>query len=164
MRDYTRFTKRIAVKASIQKLYDCWATQAGLEEWFLRSAPFFHTDKTTKGCNEHAQAGDIYEWRWHGWGEEVAETGTVVEANDKDRFVFTFGNAGTVIVSITEQYGHTILELQQKNIPTDPDSTWNYFIGCQTGWTFYLSNLKSILEGGIDLRNRDESLKSVLNM
>lgn len=29
--------------------------------------------------------------------------------------------------------------------------------------TFYLANLKSILEGGVDLRNKNEALKKMLN-
>jgi hypothetical protein len=31
------------------------------------------------------------------------------------------------------------------------------------GWVFYLANLKSFPEGGIDLRNKNEKLKSVIN-
>ena len=30
----------------------------------------------------------------------------------------------------------------------DDASRANYHLGCLTGWTFYLANLKSILEGG----------------
>jgi hypothetical protein len=36
-------------------------------------------------------------------------------------------------------------------------------VGCQLGWTFYLTNMKSIAEGGIDLRNRDIDFKNVVN-
>lgn len=36
-------------------------------------------------------------------------------------------------------------------------------IGYKTGWTFYLANLKSILEGGIDLRNRNPDAGEMLN-
>lgn len=39
----------------------------------------------------------------------------------------------------------------------------NYHIGCTKGWNFYLTNLKSLLEGGIDLRNRNKGLKEVIN-
>ncbi len=38
-----------------------------------------------------------------------------------------------------------------------------FFIECGKGWTFYMTNLKSILEGGIDLRNKIESVKNVIN-
>jgi uncharacterized protein YndB with AHSA1/START domain len=161
--DYSRFTKRIAIKAPVTVIYELWATQTGLERWFLRSAPYTSTDKTGRDPNEYATVNDTYEWKWHGWGDEAIERGTVLEANGIDSFKFTFGKAGNVTVSIKEHDGLTICELLQDNIPTDEETTWNFFIGCQTGWTFYLTNLKSILEGGIDLRNRDEKLGAVVN-
>jgi hypothetical protein len=39
----------------------------------------------------------------------------------------------------------------------------NYHLGCKTGWTFYLANLKSLMEGGIDLRNKNEKIQRVIN-
>lgn len=36
-------------------------------------------------------------------------------------------------------------------------------LSCKTGWTSYLANLKSVLEGGIDPRNKNEQLKAVIN-
>jgi hypothetical protein len=33
-------------------------------------------------------------------------------------------------------------------------------VQCQLGWTFYLANLKSVIEGGVDLRNKNVDLKS----
>ena len=161
--DFTRFKLRIPVKAAETDIYDCWTTQAGLERWFLRKAPFTTSDKTTRRRDQHAAANDTYEWRWYGWNDDVAEHGSVLEANGKSFFKFIFGKAGTVSISIKEEHGQTICELIQENIPTDGESMGNYFIGCQTGWTFYLTNLKSVLEGGPDLRNRDENLKNVVN-
>jgi len=37
-------------------------------------------------------------------------------------------------------------------------------LGCASGWAFYLVNLKSIYEGGLDLRNKTPALKHMLNM
>jgi uncharacterized protein YndB with AHSA1/START domain len=163
MHDYTRFTKKVALNVPINTVYELWATQSGLEKWFLRSAPFTGSDKVLKSRTENAAVGDTYEWMWHGWGDSAVERGTILEANGKDLFKFSFGKAGIVTISIKEQDGYTICELLQDNIPPDEDSRWNYFIGCQTGWAFYLVNMKSILEGGIDLRNRDEKLGNVVN-
>jgi len=38
-----------------------------------------------------------------------------------------------------------------------------FYIGCGKGWTFYMANLKSILEGGIDLRNKNAAIQNVIN-
>jgi hypothetical protein len=38
--DWSRFTVRINVKATTEKLYWCWATKAGIEFWFLRRSDY----------------------------------------------------------------------------------------------------------------------------
>lgn len=91
------------------------------------------------------------------------EAGEILEANGKDRFRFSFGKAGICTVTIKEENGQHIVELVQDNIPDDEQGKHYWHLGCKTGWTFYLANLKSLLEGGIDLRNKDESLKNVIN-
>jgi hypothetical protein len=55
------------------------------------------------------------------------------------------------------------VELVQEEIPTDENGKQIFHLGCKSGWTFYLANLKSIFEGGIDLRNRNTKLQDVLN-
>jgi hypothetical protein len=67
---------------------------------------------------------------------------------------FSFSGGSVVSVSMQSKNGLTILELTQDNIPEESDLTKSLYVQCQTGWTFYLANLKSILEGGIDLRNK----------
>jgi len=56
-----------------------------------------------------------------------------------------------------------IVELVQENIPDDDQGRLYYHLVCKTGWTFYLDNLKSLLEGGIDLRNKNANLANVIN-
>jgi hypothetical protein len=55
------------------------------------------------------------------------------------------------------------VELVQENIPDDESGKLTWHVGCKTGWTFYLANMKSLYEGGIDLRNKNENLQQVLN-
>ncbi|MCW3125783.1 MAG: hypothetical protein JWO03_1441 [Bacteroidetes bacterium] len=163
MHDYTRFTKRIAIKAPVNEIYNLWTTQEGLEKWLLRSAVFTSGDGHVRERTQPVQMGDTYAWTWFGWPEEVAEHGTITNTNGTRHFEFVFGKAGIVSIDIKEEHGETVLELVQESIPTDEESRWNYFIGCQTGWTFYLVNLKSILEGGLDLRNKSEALTNMTN-
>lgn len=40
--------------------------------------------------------------------------------------------------------------------------SWGHELGLE-GWTFYLTNLKSILEGGFNLRNKNNKLGDVVN-
>jgi hypothetical protein len=76
---------------------------------------------------------------------------------------FGFSRGCIVTVSIKQENGETICELVQ-DMPMDDETEQQYFyIECGRGWTFYMSNLKSILEGGLDLRNKNADLKQVIN-
>lgn len=160
--DWTKFTVRIPVKASVEKLYWCWATREGMEYWFLRLSEYKNGNEL-RNDDEPAQKGDTYRWRWHGWPDEMTEEGTILESNGKDVFKFSFGKAGNCRVQIKKEEGETIVELMQDEIPDDEQGRHYWHLGCKTGWTFYFANLKSLLEGGIDLRNRNEALKNVVN-
>lgn len=161
--DWSRFTVRINIKASAEKLYWCWATIAGIEFWFLRRSEYKKPDGSMYENNEHVEKGCTYSWWWHGYPDEVVEHGEILEANGKDLFKFKFGAAGNCTVKIYEEQGEHIVELLQDEIPTDDKAKQNWHIGCKTGWTFYMANLKSMIEGGIDLRNKNEKLQDMLN-
>lgn len=161
--DWSTFTVRIGVHADTEKLYRAWATRAGLESWFLRMAEFRKPDGAKRLSDALVKPGDLYSWRWHGWPDEVEELGRVLDCNGTDYFRFSFGQAGNCDVRIYEEAGLHIVELVQSDIPTDDKGMHYWHLGCKTGWTFYLTNLKSIFEGGLDLRNRDMGLKNVVN-
>lgn len=161
--DWSRFVTRINVNTPAEKLYLCWATREGIEYWFLRMSEYKSPDGSLRAGNEPVKKGDSYAWRWHGWSDETTEYGNILDCNGKDLFKFSFGKAGDCTVNIKKELGQNIVELVQENIPDDEEGRRNWHLGCKTGWTFYLANLKSLLEGGIDLRNRDESLTNVIN-
>ncbi len=161
--DWKTFTTRVPVNAPVDKLYGCWATREGIESWFLRLSEYKKPDGSLRKENESVQKGDSYQWRWHGWPDDTAEQGEILDCNGRDYFKFSFGKAGNCTVTIKEEHNQTIVELLQDEIPDDEHGRQYYQLGCKTGWTFYLANLKSLLEGGIDLRNRDENLKNVIN-
>jgi hypothetical protein len=161
--DWSRFTARIDVRSSVENVYAAWTTWVGLERWFLRVAEFTKPDG---GIRDHAaaiQKGDRYRWLWHGYDDSAIERGLIEEANGRDSLRFTFARSCLVSVNMTIEEGLTIIELRQENIPVDEVSRVNYHLGCMTGWTFYLANLKSTLEGGIDLRNKNEKLHKLVN-
>ena len=161
--DWSKFSLKLPIKANPQDIYNAWTTPAGLESWFLRQADFVGEGGIPKGKQEAINTGDTYTWRWFGYSDDTTETGKVLAANGKDHFQFTFGIAGTVTVSLKNVEGETLIELVQDHIPTDEKGKVDFHIGCQGGWLFYMVNLKSLLEGGIDLRNKNEKLKGVLN-
>jgi hypothetical protein len=59
---------------------------------------------------------------------------------------------------MTHQKEGTLVEIIQSEIPDEPDPSKNLYVNCLESWTFYLANLKSILVGGVDLRNKSNTL------
>src|SRR5450432_32395 len=160
--DWSRFTKRINVKATVAQLYNAWATRSGIESWFLRTGEFSNQDGLLAN-NTRVQKGNKYKWNWYGYSDEVVERGEITEANDKNSLEFTFGRTMKVSIQIKTEEGENIVELTQYDIPVDEKGKTNFHIGCGEGWVFYVANLKSILEGGIDLRNRNEKIQKMIN-
>ena len=165
--DWTSFTKSITIKTTCEKIYYAFATRSGMESWFLRSSNYKKSTGISIAPDELANEGDQYSWLWFGYEDDTVENGTILKANGKDLFEFTFNSNGKnnmiVKISFAKEEGEWRVNLYQYNIPTDDESKAWYYVGCGEGWTFYLANLKSILEGGIDLRNKNEQIKRVIN-
>jgi len=159
--DWTCFTKKIAVKAPMSLIYDAWTKAAEIEKWFLKTAEYKDENGNDIPKDAKVIAGMKYEWSWFLYSE--IEKGKITNANGKDHFQFTFAGQCLVDVNLNEQYDHTVVELIQSNIPTDDASKQEIRLGCSSGWSFYLVNLKSIYQGGLDLRSKDERLKPMVN-
>ena len=160
-RDWSTFTRRITVNSSKKAIYDAWAIPSQIERWFLRAAEYTEFDGATRDRDREVEDGDLYLWHWHGFSDEVSEGGLVTEANGLDRFAFTFTQNCLVTIEIKEESGETVVELTQSQIPDDDNRS--VYVECSYGWAFYLANLKSILEGGIDLRNKNGAITNVVN-
>ena len=141
---WNEFNIRIPVKASLQNLYAAWVTPQGIERWFLRSAIYKTSQGSLRGANEPVQKGDKYHWLWHGYPDDVKETNEVLENNGKDLFQFEFTGKCIVTIKLEKVKDVTMVNLKQDKIPDDSNPATNLFVGCQLGWTFYLTNLKSI--------------------
>ncbi len=143
--DWTKFTRKIAIKSSLSTLYNAWATSSEIERWFLSNASYF--DPNGKQLDS----------------KTAVEKGKITEANGTDYLQFTFAGNCLVDIQLTQEDGYVLVELTQKNIPTDENSKRNIRLGCHTGWSFYLVNLKSVYEGGLDLRNKNENTYPMVN-
>jgi uncharacterized protein YndB with AHSA1/START domain len=141
------------IKAPVSEIYRAWTSPAGIESWFLKRAIFTGPDGERR-ADEHFQAGDKYDWRWHGFADDVFEKREILEANGRDLLKFSFSGDCIVTVSIAMHDDISLVTLTQENIPLENDPDKSIYVGCHTGWLFYLANLKSILQGGVDLRNK----------
>ncbi|MCB0448360.1 MAG: SRPBCC domain-containing protein [Gelidibacter sp.] len=165
---WTQFTKKIHINTSLEKLYWCWATKEGITTWFLKDAKFIRNGNLLKD-SDYLCAKDQYTWFWHNWDGQ--EEGSILEANGKDYFRFSFAGNCEVEIAMQQQENAILLSLKQSKIPLDEKSKLQIFYGCSNGWTFWLTNLKAYLEHGIllnetkiDLRGFDLAGYEFVNM
>jgi uncharacterized protein YndB with AHSA1/START domain len=151
MSSWSSFTKRILIEGPMEKIYRCWATQSEIEIWFLETAEYFSNGKLRQP-DDLVQKGDQFSWKWNNW--DFTEKGEILDANGIDLISFTFGAGGRVIVQLKDKSGMTEVILTQDEIPTDDKSKMEIFVGCNTGWTFWLTNLKAYVEHDITLHAR----------
>lgn len=160
---WNNFTKRITIKAPVFSLYAAWATKTGLESWFLREAIIIKADGTFREPDELFEAGDSFEWRWHGYDDTTVDRGRIMSANGKDELSFTFSGKNALIVNFQIESGEIICSVEQQ-MQQDTEAEKRYFyIECSQGWTFYMTNLKSVFEGGHDLRNKNVAIQKLIN-
>ena len=112
--NWSTFTLRIPIRATIQQIYNAWATTAALESWFLRKAEFITQQGTLRNPDDTIQTGDEYTWYWHGYSDAVAERGKILEANGKDKLRFQFGKAGKVTLNVITIGGEPVAEIFRK--------------------------------------------------
>lgn len=160
--EWKDFTRRIYVSAPIKTLFGAWATSAGLENWFLESAVFFSPDGTKKDSSELIREGDTYKWKWFGY--DLISKGKVIEINDKDHMKFTFGENEEIIhLDFIEKGDRVLIELRQYQKHPELEDRKRVYVGCYGGWTYHLANLKSVYEGGLDLREKNPDIDNLIN-
>lgn len=159
--NWTTFTKRIAVKANLSVIYDAWTKPSEIEKWFLSNANYYDENTNPIKRESNIKKNNTYEWSWYLY--DIVEKGKITEANGMDFLQFTFAGECLVDIKLSKQNEYVVVELTQKNIPTDDESKQDIRLGCDSGWSFFLVNLKSIYEGGLDLRNKNADLKRMIN-
>jgi hypothetical protein len=159
--DWTTFTRKIAIKANLSDIYDAWTKATEIEKWFLSKATFIDSNENLIDKDQPFEKGFTYEWNWYLYA--ITEKGKITESNGKDHIQFTFAGECLVDINLCVQDHYVVVTLTQKNIPTDDNSKKGIRLGCDSGWSFFLLNLKSVYEGGIDLRNKDINLQGMLN-
>jgi len=134
--DWTQFTQRVAVAAPVEKVFQMWTDPVQLRSWFLADGKI------------DLKKGGEYEWKWFAG---VKEKGKVLSVKKPSKLSFTFAGSVCDITFKKDKRGAMII-LHQHDIPETEKGKYDVFLNCSCGWTFYLTNLKTYLEYGIDLR------------
>lgn len=135
--DWSQFTQRVAVAAPVEKVFNMWTDPQLMRSWFVTDARM------------ELKKGGEYEWTWYGG---TKEKGKILDSQKPHRLTFTFAKSKCEVVVKKDKRGSLVI-LKQYDIPTGEDEKVNIHLNCSCGWTFYLTNLKTFLEFGIDLRD-----------
>lgn len=160
--DFSQFKLRVNIKTSVEDAYKAWATPAGLNSWFIGKMVFTDEKGGIRPDDEPVQVGDEYTCAFAKNPGSILVRGKVLKANGKDVFSFSFSRNCPVTVSIYTEHDETIVELVESNVPNEDEVVIKQYVSDSKGWIFYLVNLKSILEGGLDLRNQKIEIKNVI--
>ena len=149
--DWSQFTLHMYYRASIERVFAAWSTSGGLTSFFIREARHVAPDGTVRAPGEPAQPGDRYAWDFmHPFRVE----GEFLPSDERE-VAFTFGGAMRVKVTVRQVEEQVEVRLHQTGCATeDPDRAWQH-LNCRTCWTYFMTNLKSVLEHDTDLRDRD---------
>jgi uncharacterized protein YndB with AHSA1/START domain len=149
--DWTQFTVHMHYYAPIEKVFQAWATAAGLESFFLSSALHASPDGSRRALDKPAVRGDRYQWTWlHGPGIE----GEFLACDPGRSVAFTFGEDMRVDVELRVVEDSVEVRLHQTGCAKeDPQRAWQH-LNCRSCWVYFMTNLKSVLEHGRDLRDR----------
>lgn len=158
--DFKKFIQRIHINPDTEEAFMMWATSENLEKWYVKSAIYHTPEGNLKARNEPIAMGDEYEWIWT---DGAKLNGIILKADGKN-IEFTFGNDVVVSVRIKQLNGRTLIELEQQHNFADAEMKFNNYMACFPGWEFYLINLKSICDGGIDLRETKPDIDLLVNI
>lgn len=154
------FTHGIYLNAPVDKVFKFIATPSGITKWFIGKAKYYYKDLNIRFGDEIIQKGDSYLWTW--LNKDLELKGIITDSSDQGLFQFTFSPLYIVTIKLTSENNKTKLTLRQEYQKSAVKEEFN-FINCCVCWAFFLTNLKSVIEHGIDLRETEADDEMLVN-
>lgn len=149
--DWSKFEINYYYPLSVEKLFTAWTTASGLKSFFIEQIKIVGQDKYLRAEQEQIQNQDKYSWIWrHNYSLE----GVFKEVVQNQRIEFSFGSMN-VALEFQQLSDSTLLRLLQTDIPLTDEAKSTSHMNCRICWTFFLTNLKSVLCHGVDLRDQN---------
>ena len=158
--DWTRFNLTFYYNAHITRVFRVWTQAAGLESFFVERCVFTNSRDEAREADEAPAVGDKYHWQFR---QDVSVEGEVLVYEEKKQFVFTFGEMQVeLLFDVLDN--QTEVQLIQTRIPeTDSGRVFGH-LNCRSCWTFFMTNLGSVLHHGKDLRDDNPLLVSSMEV
>jgi uncharacterized protein YndB with AHSA1/START domain len=157
---WKRIDQVIYVDAPKEGLYAAWATTKGVTGWCPMEAALTDVDGSPVPPGGTAVEGGGFKYTWH---TGHTESGEFLEANGLDRLRFTFGEGIVVTVTLEDADDGCVLVRMVQTQDRSDEENLKIMLGFKEGWAFYLTNLKSVLEGGLDLRDLVHDIEHRVN-
>jgi uncharacterized protein YndB with AHSA1/START domain len=149
--DWSQFYVHMYYLASIDEVFRRFATPEGMESFFVKRARFTATDGTERESDEFFAAGDTYQFEYV---HDYSHGGKILDFEENALVAFSFGECG-VAIRFREVDGATEVALHQTDCPLeDPERAWMH-LNCRSCWIYFMTNLRSVLSGGPDVRDFD---------
>ena len=146
--------------APIEVVFSKWATCSGLESFFIQKISLSALNGERRLPNQIFQASDNYEWTWrHGFSLK----GKIIEVEKNKFLAFSFGNM-KISIYFKSRGAKTLVHLVQNQINEDEAGKVMGHLNCRSCWVFFMTNLKSILLNGTDLRDDEPAIASAFEV
>lgn len=153
------FSHSILLNTTPRSVFEYAATPEGLTKWFIGNAEYTRNGNLVPS-EELISAGDSYRWKW--LAKDYETTGKTIQVIKDERIKFTFGSMFEINVSVVAENSRTRFTLSQNYKPGTAKNDFAH-INCCVCWAFFLTNLKSVVEHGIDLRETEANDESLVN-
>jgi uncharacterized protein YndB with AHSA1/START domain len=148
--DWTTFDLYVAIDAKPSTIMNSWSTINGMESFFVQMMRITGPDSAELDPDAKARPGDRFVWRWDS-GRRIAGEYLQTEARNEVRF--TFGESKVSIMARPYKTG-SLLRLRQYDIPDTEQARMHIYGNCRAAWVYFLTVLKTLLEHGIDARDK----------
>lgn len=149
--DWTKFDIYLFINARPEAVSERWITTTGLESFFIKKMEVRSLAGELRQPNERFGEGDNYQWDWFFDGQS---TGKVLQVIPEKSLTFTFLKKCTVTVDCRPHDAGTMLHLRQSGMEATGGDMVNIHLDCRCGWIYFLTNLKAVLECGVDVRDK----------
>jgi uncharacterized protein YndB with AHSA1/START domain len=154
------FVQRIDVDASLERTFAAWATAEGLMGWMVMEASILDPDGNERGPGVAANAGDRFR---NGWHTGLVGEGVILEVESPRLIRFTMQEGVEVEATMEPLDDGSVMVTMTQTHDLSDEMNLTLTLAFKEGWAFYLANLKSVLEGGKDLRNFVHDIEHRLN-
>jgi uncharacterized protein YndB with AHSA1/START domain len=151
--DWTRFHLYVAIDATPDRIFQAWATSSGMESFFVEMMAIRDNSGRLLALDEPAVAGCQYVWRWD---SGALVSGEFIDVLPGHELAFSFGES-KVRVRLHPQDGACILELCQYDMEDTEQNRMHLHSNCRAAWVYFLTVLKTLLEHGIDGRDKSRA-------